>query len=152
MIDKWDARFLRLAKEISTWSKDPSTQIGAIIVAPGNRVVSMGYNGFARGVEDSLERLNDRELKYKMIVHAERNALLFARENMGYYTLYTHPFMPCAPCAAMIIQTGIKKVISWENDNPRWQEDFEISKIMFQEAEVELKLYPVEKGMQTCVR
>ena len=76
MSEKWDKRFLALAEHIARWSKDPSTKIGAVIVDPNKRVVSLGYNCFPRGVEDSEERLENREVKYKIIVHCERNALL----------------------------------------------------------------------------
>ena len=79
MLDKWDHRFLALAEHISNWSKDPSTQVGAVIThTRSKRVVSMGFNGFPAGVEDTRERLDDRETKYEMVVHAEQNALMFA--------------------------------------------------------------------------
>jgi dCMP deaminase len=80
--DKWDRRFIELAKLISSWSKDPSTQAGAVITDNKRRVISMGYNGLAQGVEDLPERLNNREIKYKMFVHAERNAIIFARQSL----------------------------------------------------------------------
>src|SRR3989344_2191240 len=85
--EKWDRRFLALAEHVAQWSKDPSTKTGAVIVDPNNRVVSLGYNGFPRGVNDLPERLSNRELKYKIIVHCERNALLFARESVRGYRL-----------------------------------------------------------------
>lgn len=141
---KWDVRFLKLAEFVSNWSKDPSTKTGAVIVAPDNRVISLGYNGFPKGVEDSPERLNDRELKYKMIVHCERNALLFAKEPLIGARLYTFPFMSCTPCASMVIQSGITEVISYSNNNPRWISDFELSKKIFNEAKVSVTLYEVE--------
>lgn len=73
----WDDRFLELATVISSWSKDPSTQVGAVIVDDDNRVISIGYNGFPKGIKDD-HRLSNRDLKYEMVVHAEANALLFA--------------------------------------------------------------------------
>ena len=63
--DKWKKRFIQLSKEISTWSKDPSTKVGALIISEDRNIVSTGYNGFPRGIEDTEERLNNRELKYK---------------------------------------------------------------------------------------
>src|SRR5688572_32906130 len=66
---KWDRRFLQVAKLFSTWSKDPSTQIGSVIVGTDRVIRSTGYNGFARGVADDA-RLHDREQKYPLIVHA----------------------------------------------------------------------------------
>jgi len=141
MSEKWDRRYLELAKYIAQWSKDPSTQTGAVIVSPDNFVVGMGYNGFPRGVEDTGYRLNERELKYKLIVHCERNAIISAQRNLTGSTLYTWPFMSCAPCAGMVIQAGIKRCVSYINLNPRWQADFELTKVMFQEAGVTLNLY-----------
>src|SRR5690242_18395881 len=103
-VEKWDRRFLDLAKFVAQWSKDPSTKTGAVITR-GREVVSVGYNGFPRDVEDAPERYNDRELKYKLIVHCERNALLFAKQDLSGCTLYTYPFMSCTPCAGMVIQS-----------------------------------------------
>jgi dCMP deaminase len=137
---KWDIRYLDLAKFISKWSKDPSTKTGAVVVSSMGSVVSVGYNGFARKVSDSSERLNNREEKYKMIVHCERNAIIFAQRDLSNCTLYTWPFMSCGPCAGMVIQSGIKRCVAPVNDNPRWISDFELTKTMFEEAEVELVL------------
>lgn len=140
-VEKWDGRYLDIARTVSTWSKDPSTQTGAVIVDCYNRLVSVGYNGFARGVDDSPERYANRELKYKMIVHCERNAMLCTERDLFGYTLYTWPFMSCAPCAAMVIQSGIYRCVAPENNNERWVADFEITMSMFEEAGVELTLY-----------
>jgi dCMP deaminase len=137
---KWDKRFLKLAKEISSWSLDPSTQVGAIIVDEKRRLVSAGYNGLAQKLEDTTERLNNRDLKLKIIIHAERNALLFANKSVENCILYTYPFMPCATCCAMIIQAGIKRCVAPWSDNPRWKDDFELSQQMFKEAGVEVVL------------
>jgi dCMP deaminase len=131
-------RFLSLAEHVSRWSKDPSTQVGAVIVDPRRRVVSVGYNGLPQGVEDSDDRLNDRELKYKLIQHAERNAILFARGSVEGCTLYTHPFLPCASCAGMLIQAGIAAVVSYAVDERhRWRADIELGKQLLDEAGVE---------------
>lgn len=137
---KWDKRFLELAKHIASWSKDPSTQAGAVIVDDKRRVISVGFNGLARGVDDLEKRLHDRNLKYKMFVHCERNAIIFARQSLENCTLYTWPLMPCATCAAMVIQSGINRVIAPPSDNPRWQEDFVLAKEQFQESGVKLEL------------
>lgn len=137
---KWHLRFLSLAEHVAAWSKDPSTKVGAVITDYDNRIVSVGYNGFPKGVTDSDERLQDRETKYKIIVHGERNALLFARRHLKDCKLYTWPFMPCAPCAAMIIQSGITEVISPMSDNSRWIEDFKIAETLFKEAGVKVRL------------
>jgi dCMP deaminase len=137
----WDRWFLGLAEYVSTASKDPSTQVGAVIKDEKNRIVSMGYNGMPRGISDTVERLHNRELKYKVIIHAERNALLFADTSLDGCTIYTHPFAPCTVCAGLIIQSGITRVVSLKNDNPRWIEDIKISTELFAEAGVEFALY-----------
>jgi dCMP deaminase len=146
--ERWDRRFLELARHISGWSKDPSTKVGAVIVDPDNRVVSVGYNGFPRGVADLEHRLNDRELKYKIVVHAERNAMLFARQTLTGCILYVWPFMSCAACAGMAIQVGLARHVAPLVTNPRWDADFELSKQMFREAEVALDLLVVEPTRQ----
>jgi len=137
----WDSRFLELARLVSTWSKDPSTQVGAVIADKNRRIMSVGYNGFPRGVHDSIHRLEDRDKKYKFTVHAERNALLFANSRLDDCYLYTYPFMPCSECAGMIIQAGITRVATIINNNERWQESFKITKQMFEEASVTLVEY-----------
>ena len=140
---QWDYRFLSMAKLISTWSKDPSTQVGAVIVDDERRIVSLGYNGFPKNICDN-KRLDIRETKYKMVVHAECNAILFANmQPVTEYTIYTYPFMPCPKCASMIIQTGISRVVSYENENQRWADDFALSREMFKEAGVGLLEYEV---------
>ena len=80
MIDKWDDRFLDIAREISTWSKDPSRKIGAIAVRD-RKILATGYNGFPKGIEDTPSRLNIREIKYQYVVHAEMNCIYNAAEN-----------------------------------------------------------------------
>ena len=77
-MNKWDKRFLELAKQIASWSKDPSTQVGCVVVGPDREIRSTGFNGLPRGIEDSEDRLNNREIKYPMICHAEENAIMHA--------------------------------------------------------------------------
>ena len=109
-MSKWDRRFLELAELVGSWSKDPSTQVGAVIVDIDNRIVSTGFNGFPRGCLDHADTLGDRERKLLRTIHAEDNALLFARRDVTGMTLYvTHP--PCARCAAKVVQAGIAKVV-----------------------------------------
>lgn len=143
MVNDWDLYFIEEAKLIATRSKDPSTKVGSVIVDKNKAIVSKGYNGFARGVGDYPDRYANRELKYKMIVHAERNAIIFAKRDLEGCTLYTWPFMPCAPCAAMVIQAGIKRVVAPECNRPDWQADFDLTHMMFSEAGVALDLFPI---------
>jgi dCMP deaminase len=139
---KWDTRFLTMSKLIASWSKDPSTQTGAVLVRPNRSVISVGYNGFAQGVQDLPERYENRELKYQIVVHCEENGILYAdRQSLEGSCLYTWPFMSCSRCAAKVIQTGIKRVVSLKNDNPRWKDSFKLSTMLFDEAGVEVKLY-----------
>jgi dCMP deaminase len=136
-VDKWDRRFLDLAKYISGWSKDPSTKVGAVITQPSNkRIVSTGFNGFPAGVEDSAERLTNREIKYEMVVHAELNALLFAGSSAHGGTLYVYPLAPCARCAVTIIQAGIKRIVAPKPDftNDRWGQTLKVAEQLFLEA------------------
>ena len=136
-LDHWDRRFLALAEFISKWSKDPSTQVGAVVThTKSRRIVSTGFNGFPAGVADAPERLLDRATKYEMIVHAEQNALMFAGARAEGCTLYVVPLAPCARCAALIIQAGIVRVVSPKPDfkHPRWGETARIARAMFKEA------------------
>lgn len=139
--EKWDRRFLGLAKYISSFSLDPSTKVGAVIVDDDNRIISVGYNGLPKGICDSEERLNNREWKLSTIIHGEINALNFAERSVKGCTLFTFPFMPCSRCSSIIIQRGIKRVVAPFNDNERWRDSFKITSELFEEARVELVLY-----------
>lgn len=134
----WDNRFFDLATMVGSWSKDPSTKVGAVIVRPDRTIASVGYNGFPRGVDDSPEVYADRPKKYMRVVHAEANAILSAREPLHGYTLYVTPLHPCATCSGLIIQSGIKLVnfsMSRENSrNEAWQEHFNTMTDMFLQA------------------
>lgn len=139
MSEKWDARFIGLAEHIASFSKDPSTRVGAVIVDPAHRILSMGFNGFARGVQDTPERLNDRETKYEMVVHAEINAILFAKCDLDGMILYTYPLPPCARCAALIINAGVKEVVAPPVTQERWVTSCSLALDMFYEAGVEFR-------------
>jgi len=141
-LSKWDKRYLSLAKEVSTWSKDPSTQVGAVTVGSKKEVLSQGFNGFPRNINDTDERYNDRETKYKFVVHAEMNAIYnatYSGTSLDGATLYVYGLPICSECAKGIIQVGIKKVVvekSKELNN--WNDSVKLSKAMFDEAGVEL--------------
>lgn len=139
-MNKWDERFLEMCRLVATWSKDPSTKCGAVIVRADNTVVSLGYNGFPQGIADTDERLQDRQLKYEMIVHAEMNAVLFAPESVARCTLYVTPYPPCARCAVHIIQAKICRVVCPEpaaDKLERWGASFKLTQSLFAEAGVE---------------
>lgn len=138
MCKHWDSRFMGIAKEVATWSKDPSTKVGCVIVNQYGQVVSTGYNGLPRGVDDDPSRYANREVKYRMVVHAELNAILQAGGDIRGGTAYvTHP--PCSQCAACLIQAGIVRVVTNKPDDgmkERFKESFESADIMFAEAGV----------------
>jgi len=142
ILDKWDERYLALAAEVATWSKDPSTQVGAVTVGSKKEVLSQGFNGFPRGIHDTDERYNNRETKYKFVVHAEMNAIYnatYSGTSLDGATLYVHGLPICSECAKGIIQVGIKKVViekSKELDN--WNESVQLSQAMFDEVGIEL--------------
>ena len=129
---KWPRRFLKLAQEVATWSKDPNTKVGAVIVDERNRIVGLGYNGFPRGVADSPALYSDRESKLSLVVHAEANAILNSNRVVSGCHLYTS-LPPCNECAKLIIQAGISRV-SYEAS----ERVSEISTEMFRQAGVEI--------------
>lgn len=141
MNPKWDSRFMGMARLVASWSKDPSTKVGAVITR-GKVVVSLGFNGLARGVGDSTERYENRDFKYPAILHAEVNALLFARQDLVGCTIYTWPMPPCATCAAMIIQSGITRVVTTQptpEQRERWGDLISIACQMYADAGVQLE-------------
>jgi len=119
-LSKWDKRFLHLASVYASWSKDPSTKVGAVIVNDKNQQVGQGYNGFPRNMYDLLDRYGNRDFKYKFILHAEENAILNAQGSLEGSTMYLYPFLCCTNCASKIIQTGIKKIVAPASTCERW--------------------------------
>lgn len=146
MKEIWKKRFLALARTYSSWSKDPSTKVGAVIVGEDKEVISTGYNGFPRGVIDSQERLEHRETKYQYIVHAEQNAIFNASltgSKLKGSSLFVWGLPICNECAKGIIQTGIKKVYIHKSafeKNPVWNERWGMTAKMFLEAGVEIEI------------
>jgi dCMP deaminase len=133
----WDQYFLGLAKSVSAASKDPSTKVGAVITRPDRTVASLGYNGFPRGIADTDERLNTREIKYGLVVHGEINAILTAREPLHGYTLYTWPFLTCKNCALLVVQSGIARVVAPElpeDLKERWKDSLADAQAVYTEA------------------
>jgi len=137
---KWELRYLEMAKLVSTWSKDQSTKVGAVIVDSDNTVISVGFNGLPRRIQDTDQRLNNRDVKLKMIIHAEINAIITAKRPLNGTTIYTYPFMSCSQCAGLIIQSGICRHISYKTDNERWKDSFDLALEMFDEARVIVNL------------
>ena len=139
----WDKRFLQLAKHISEWSKDPSTQVGCVVVGPDRELRSTGFNGLPRGIEDNEQRLNNREIKYPLICHAEENAIMHAARigmSLKDCTAYV-TWPPCTRCARSLIQAGISTIVYPKDIEipDRWMEDFNLSLSMLKEANISLK-------------
>ncbi|MDR1694797.1 MAG: dCMP deaminase family protein [Lactobacillaceae bacterium] len=150
--DKWHRRFMEVAKLVSSWSKDPSTKTGAIVVGPDKEIRATGYNGLVRGVNDSRSERFERPTKYDFFEHAERNAVynasLTGTSLKGCVMYATHP--PCTDCARAIIQAGVKMVVTNEMkidaNTPKntWRDQLNYSRQMFDEAGVEYKELPIE--------
>ena len=135
----WYPRLMALAQHIASWSKDPSTQCGAIIVNPYGTVVSTGYNGFPRGISDTPERYADRGYKLDHTIHAEINAVISARCSVAGHTLFVWPMLPCVRCATVLIQSDIAEVVSVAPSGElaeRWGPSIAKSKALFAEAGV----------------
>ena len=137
----WDKRYLGLAKEVSTWSKDPSSKIGAVAIGSKGQVLAQGYNGFPRGIYDGDIRYNNREIKYQYIVHAEQNVIYNATYNgvsLDGATLYVWGLPVCSECAKGVVQVGIKRVIMPVDNYPnKWIDSFDKTSDMFGEAGIE---------------
>lgn len=141
-IISWDTYFMELAKLSAKRSKDPKTQVGACIIDPTiNRIVSIGYNGLPRGLED-CEKFWDDDEKHKYVVHAEANAILNASENLCGKILYVTMF-PCNECAKLIIQKGIKEVVYLDDKYKKKPEGI-VATEMFKLSGVKIRKYEVE--------
>lgn len=141
----WNRRKLKFVLgEINSWSKDPSTKVSAAIFN-GKYPICTSYNGLPPGVADTEERLNNRELKYKLIQHAEANAISTCAR-LGIKTegmTMAVTLFPCTSCAGLIIGAGIKEVITSEPSEDikkRWGDDFLLSKQIFEEAGVKITI------------
>jgi dCMP deaminase len=140
----WDQYFIGMAHLSALRSKDPSTQVGAVIVSPANKVVSIGYNGLPKGCSDD-EYPWDRdgsalESKYVYVVHAELNAILNAPMSVQGCRIYVSLF-PCNECAKAIIQAGITEIV-YEDDKYADTDIVKASKRMLNSAGVALRQLP----------
>lgn len=159
VFSSWPEFFMTLAFFVGMKSKDQHTKVGAVIVNKRNQVVSIGYCGFPRGVNDQKKSRHKRPLKYLWSSHAERNTIYNAHSagaKVEGCILYT-PWYPCPICAQAIINSGIKKVVHFHSSSygmgddcdqrERWAEQAEQSRQMFREAGVQTQLY---KGRIYC--
>lgn len=144
MKESWVKYFMGLAEFVATKSKDPSTKVGCVVIGPHKEVRATGFNGFARRVEDTPERYEDRDTKLKMVVHAEANAVAAAaRTGTSLYGCTVFTTMPlCTQCAALLMQAGVVKVVSPPIDEEgRWAELNHLAVKMCDEAGVRVEFY-----------
>jgi dCMP deaminase len=132
-VPNWDAYFLNVARVTASRSKDPITQVGAVIVNPDGNIVSQGFNGMPRGYPETHECWENKD---DIVVHAEVNAIANAART-GVSTLGGTMYLtlpPCLPCARIVAAAGIKRVVmnfenwdDWVRRKPKWQAKFEQS-------------------------
>lgn len=137
-VDQWRDYLFGFAQYAATRSKDPSTQVGAVLADKDNHVIATGYNGFPPHIEETEERWQ-RPQKYNRVIHAEANAIGWAARkgiSTDGATLYCTHF-PCnkAGCARLIIAAGIRRVVAG-NPPHGWDEDHMFAKDLFDEAGV----------------
>lgn len=153
--NRWDHYFLEMALHCASLSKDPNTRVGAVIIGADRAIRSTGYNGFPRGIEDTIPRLHDREAKLKLMVHAELNAIINAARNgvaiegCSLYLAATDDSgivwggPPCIRCTTHVIQAGILRVISYPAKTPsKWAEELKEAGELLEEANVEHVMLP----------
>lgn len=142
----WDQRFLGLARQIAGFSKDPSTKVGAVAVRE-RRILATGYNGLPQHVADTNERLERRDVRLAMTVHAEANLIAHAARHgvcLASSTIYIWPLMACAQCAAQLIQVDCSRIVVPDYIEPvRWSDSFSFARQMFTEAGVTVERLPL---------
>lgn len=137
-----DLKYLSLAMtHACLFSKDPSTKVGAVLVNKDKSFEALGYNGFPRGTDDSAELYSDREKKYARVVHAEVNAIAKAGPEARGGTMYVWPLFSCNNCAGLIINSGVKRVVTPKPLEERWQSAYSVSLEMYKEAGVEVVFF-----------
>ena len=144
-MDKWDTRFIDIARTVSSWSKDPSKVVGAVVVRD-RRIVSTGYNGFPEQIPDDPAKYRDREVRDRYIIHAEHNAIYNASRfgvSTDDTTIYVYGLPPCHSCSLAIVRAGIRRVISVSAYEicERWASNIEMTKDVFSQAGVEYQFY-----------
>lgn len=150
-MNRWDQHFLNMCECCARMSKDPLTRVGAVIVGPDREVRSTGFNGLPRGIADTADRLIDRDVKIRLIVHAEINAVMNAARvgtpllGCTLYLLATDDSRatwggaPCTRCTVEIIQAGIGEVVSLpfkQDKSSKWLDDVALARNLLSEASV----------------
>ena len=144
-MNKWDVRFVRIAREVSEWSKDPSTQVGSIAVK-NRKIIATGYNGFPKGIKDAPRDLHDREMKLKLTVHAEKNMIYNAVEHgvkLEGSTVYIWGLPTCEECWKGLVQVGVSRVVmpDIEFTNDKWKEGCKFAKEYMEDVGIEVQEY-----------
>lgn len=148
LIPSWDEYFINICEAVKLKSKDPSSKIGALIVGPENNIISTGYNGFPRGIDEIDKSRWERPVKYSYVEHAERNCIYNAARygiSLKGCTLYVvgfgPPTAPCIECAKAIIQSGIVRVVgrAYKEARPDWIDNLNFSVRLLEEANIEFK-------------
>lgn len=138
-----DQKYMELAYARARFSKDPSTQVGAVIVGSAGEDRASGYNGAPRGcaADEDGDYRGNRPEKYFWFSHAELNAITNAARVgtplAGCSIYVTHP--PCMDCARAIVQAGIIKVVTVRPSVDfveRWAESMSRSQRLFGECGV----------------
>ena len=149
---RWVEYFRTLAHTVKLKSKDENTQIGAVIVGKDKEIVSTGYNSFPRGLKDNLKERQERPEKYYWFEHAERNAIYNAARigvSTKGCTMYLSCGIPCSDCARGIINAGITRIFCERGDitkGKHWEENYERSWSMLEEAGINVQFYDDEYG------
>jgi dCMP deaminase len=146
---------------IASKSKDTKTKVGAVIVR-NNSIISEGYNGFCRNVDDTVAMRHERPEKYFWAEHAERNSIYHCARNgistLG-TTLYTQG-LPCSDCIRAIIQSGISEVVlhtQWDQGisseifREKWMDSGKRSDVMIYEAGIKLRLVDIQLNVETML-
>lgn len=143
----WGSYFMGIAQLVKKRSKDPACKVGACIVRD-KKILSTGYNGFPRGIDDTKypwtkDSDDPTKNKFFYVVHAELNAILNSDTPVQGAELYVTKF-PCNECAKAIIQSGIKKIIYYDDKDDAVLFDAEKNKVtlsMFNDVGIEIIRY-----------
>lgn len=133
---KWDERFIGIAQEISSWSKDPSTKVGSIAANEDRRVIAQGYNGFPAKCDDSKLLTDDRISKYEMTVHAEANVIYNACNSgtkLHHVTVFIYGMYPCPECVKAMAQVKVARIVfqlGVSQNLDKWKNDFDLSRVL----------------------
>jgi len=138
-VNKWNLRYFALALEVATWSKDPNKQVGAVCVSPDKRSIVVGYNGFPTGIVDSPNLLENKELKNRLMVHAEANCIVNGDTSLRGWSMHVTK-APCTDCAKLIINARIARVVC-PHPGGSWKTDQALALSLFKQAGIEVEFY-----------